>query len=57
MDKFRYIVSTIVYLISGFIFGMGVFDNDPVIKIVCLVALAMTTMLFVYNTWRYLFRD
>ncbi len=56
MSKGRYILNALVYVWTGFILGMGIIDNDPVIKILCVVGLMMTTMLFVYNTWIYLFR-
>lgn len=57
MSKIRYIISTIVYLVTGFIFGMGIIDNDPVVKILSVVFLMFATMLYVFNTWAFLFRE
>ena len=56
MSKARYIMNAVVYVWTGFIFGMGIIDNDPIVKILCVVCLMFTTMLFVCNTWLYLFR-
>ncbi len=56
MSKTRYIMNAIVYVLTGFLFGMGIIDNDPIVKILCVVSLMLTTMLFVYNTWSFLFR-
>jgi len=50
-------MNTFVYLLTGFIFGMGIIDNDPIVKIICVVALMFTTMFFVYNTWLYLLKE
>ena len=49
-------MNAVVYVWTGFIFGMGIIDNDPIVKILCVVCLMFTTMLFIYNTWLYLFR-
>jgi len=56
MSKIRYITNALIYLWTGFIFGMGIIDNDPIVKIICVIALMFTTMLFVYNTWTFLFK-
>lgn len=57
MIKIRYMMHIIVYLVTGAFFGMGMIDNDPVVKILCTLALMVTTMVFVYDTWTFLFKE
>jgi len=57
MSKARYILNVFVYLFTGFILAMGIIDNDPVVKILCVAGLMLTTFNFVYNTWAFLFKE
>jgi hypothetical protein len=47
----------VVYFLTGVFFGFGIIDNDPIVKILCTVTLMVTTMVFVYDTWAYLFKE
>jgi len=37
-------------------FAMGIIDNDPVVKILCIGCLALTTYVLGINTWLFLFK-
>lgn len=56
MTGCRYALLMIGYVTFGFVAGLGAIDNDPIVKIICVLLLAIVTMGAVRETWRYLKR-